>query len=95
MRASAPTGLPCEVDVGMDQELLGQLDDGAIRATHVLARSALGSQARDDLDDEVDLVRQKRIQVDERLGGEFGQLDVGRETRVVSQAAPVLREELA
>ena len=41
----------------MDEELLGELDDGAVGAADVLACTALGAQARHDLDDEVDLVR--------------------------------------
>ena len=52
---------------GIDQELLRELDDGAVGAADVLARAALRAQARDDLDDEVDLVRQQRVEVDEAL----------------------------
>ena len=54
-----------EVHGRVDQELLRELDDGAVRAADVLARAPLRAQARDDLDDEVDLVREQRIEVDE------------------------------
>jgi hypothetical protein len=54
-----------EVHRRVDEELLRELDDGAVRAADVLAGAALRAQARDDLDDEVDLVRQQRVEVDE------------------------------
>ena len=60
----------------------------------MLARAALRAQARDDLDDEVDLVRQQRVEVDEALARELRQLDVGGEPRVLGEAAAVLVEEL-
>ena len=44
-------------DGRVDEQLLRELDDRAVRAADVLARAALRAQARDDLDDEVDLVR--------------------------------------
>ena len=83
-----------EVDVRVDQELLRQLDDRAIRAADVLARAARRPQARDDIDDEVDLVREQRIQVDERLGRKLGEADVGGQLRGVREPATVLREQL-
>ncbi len=49
-----------EVDGGVDEQLLRELDDGAVGAADVLARAALGAEPRDDLDDEVDLVGQQR-----------------------------------
>ena len=57
----------------MDEELLGELDDGAVGAADVLAGAALRAEAGDDLDDEVDLVREQRVEVDERLALELGQ----------------------
>ena len=84
-----------EIDVRVNEKLLGELDDGAIGAANVLARSALRPQPRDRLDDEVDLVGHQRIEIDEALRRQLGQLDVGREPRVVGEAAEVLGEELA
>ena len=46
-----------EVDSRVDEQLLRELDDGAVGAADVLARAALRAKAGDDLDDEVDLVR--------------------------------------
>ena len=39
-------GLVGEVDSRVDQHLLGELDDRAVGAADVLARAALGAQAR-------------------------------------------------
>ena len=55
----------------------------------------LRPQARGHLDDEVDLVGHQRIEVDEALRRQLGQLDVGREPGAVGEAAAVLGEELA
>ena len=60
----------------------------------MLARAALRAQARDDLDDQVDLVRQQRIEVDEAVARQLGQLDVGGEPGVLGEPAAVLVEEL-
>ena len=60
----------------------------------MLARAALRAQAGDDLDDEVDLVRQQRVEVDEAVAGQLGQLDVGGEPRVLGEPPAVLVEEL-
>ena len=79
----------------MDQELLGQLDDGAVGAADMLAGTALGAQTRDDLDDEVNLVGQQGVEVDECLGGQLRQLDVGGETGVVGEPGAMLGEALA
>lgn len=54
-----PARLLSEVHGGVDEELLGQLEDRAVRATNVLARTSLRAEARDDLDEEVDLVGQE------------------------------------
>ena len=61
----------------------------------MLARAALRAQAGDDLDDEVDLVGQQRVEVDEAVASQLGQLDVGGEPRVLREPAAVLVEELA
>ena len=84
-----------EVHGGVDEELLCKLDDRAVRATNVLGRTSLRAEARDDLNDEVDLVGQERVQVDEAVARQFGQLDVGREPRVLGQAASMLIVERA
>ena len=60
----------------------------------MLARAALCAEARDHLDDEVDLVRQQRIEVDEAVASEFGQLDVRGQASVLHEPAAVLVEEL-
>ena len=69
MRARVPTGCAGQVHVRVDEELLGELDDRAVGAADVLAGAALRPQAGDDLDDQVDLVGQQRVEVDEALGG--------------------------
>ena len=61
----------------------------------MLARAALRAKTRDDLDDEVDLVRQQRVQVDEAVARQLGQLDVGGEPGVLGEAAAMFVEELA
>ena len=88
-------GRRCEIDIRVDEELLSELDDGAIGTADVFARTALRPQPRDHLDDEVDLVGHQRIEVDEVLCRQLGQLDVGREPGVVGEAAAVLGEDLA
>ena len=88
-------GLVREVHGRVDEELLSELDDGAVGAADVLASAALRAQARDDLDDEVNLVGQQRIEVDEAVARQFGQLDVGGEPGVLGEAAAVLFEQLA
>src|SRR6185437_15197078 len=65
-----------EVNSRVDQQLLCQLDDGPVSATDVPTRAALRAKTGHDLDDEVDLVRQQRVQVDEAFTGEFGQPDI-------------------
>ena len=84
-----------QVHGGVDEQLLRKLDDGSVRAADVLARAALCAQARDHLDDEVDLVRQQRIEVDEAVASELGQLDVRGEASVLHEPAAVLVEELS
>src|SRR5436190_900118 len=57
----------CDPHIRVDQELLGELDDRSVRAADVRADAALRSKARHDADDEIDLVREQRIEVDELL----------------------------
>src|SRR5579884_1161833 len=78
----------------MDQELLRELDDRAIRAAYMSARAASRPQARDHIDDQVDLVGQQRVEVHERLGRKLRQADVGGQLRGVREAATVLGEQL-
>ena len=82
MRASCADRLIGEIDRRVDQELLGELDDRPVGAADMLAGASLGPQAGDDLDDEVDLVGEQRIEVDEPLGGQLGEADVGGQVRV-------------
>ena len=72
---------------------MGQLDDGPVGPADVLARAALGAQARDHLDDEVDLVGQQGVQVHEGIAAQRGQFDVGGEMRVVGQTPTVAVEQ--
>ena len=58
---------------GIDKKLLGELDDRAVGAADMLAGAALRPEARNDLDDQVDLVRQQRVEIDEGLSVELGQ----------------------
>ncbi len=61
----------------------------------MLARAALRAKPRDDLDDQIDLIGQQRIEIDEAVTGQLWQLDVGGETRVLREPASVLVEELS
>src|SRR5581483_6661754 len=79
----------------IDQQLLGNLDDGPIGTADVLHGPALRAQARDNLNDQVDLVRQQWVEVDERFGGQRRQGDIGCEAGVVSQPTPVPLEKVA
>ena len=81
--------------IGVNQQLLGELDDGAVGAADVLAGTALGAQAGDDLDDQIDLVREQRVEIDEGLGGQLQEPDIGRHAGVVGQPPAVLGEPLA
>ena len=92
MRGELADWLIGEVDRRVDQELLGELDDRPVGPADVLAGAALRPQAGDDLDDEVDLVGQQRVQVDESLGGQLGEADVGSQVRAAREAASVLLE---
>ena len=49
-----------EIDVRVNKKLLGKLNDGSVGAADVLGCAALGAESRDNLDDEVDLIRQQR-----------------------------------
>ena len=84
-----------ERDIRVDQELLGELDDGAVRPAHMPAGPTLGTKPRDHLDDQVDLIGKQRVEIDEGLGGELRQLDVRGEPRVVGEPPAVLGEEPA
>jgi hypothetical protein len=79
----------------IDQQLLRQLDDGAVGAADVLAGSALHPETRNDVDDEFDLVRQERIKIDEALPGQGGERDVSGDARVEIKPRPVVVVELA
>ena len=79
----------------MDEQLLGELDDGPVGAADVFARAALNAEAGDDLNDEIDLVRQQWIEIDERLARHLGELDVGSEPGVLGEACAVLVEAAA
>ena len=62
-----------QVDVGMYQELLRELDDRAVGPADMPAGAALGPQAGHHVDDQVDLVRQQGVQVDEASAGQLGE----------------------
>src|SRR5260370_1839635 len=84
-----------EPDSRIYEELLREFDDGAVCATDVFARATLRTEPGDHLDDEVDLVGQQRVQVDEAVARELGQLDLRGEARVLGQAPSVLVENFA
>jgi hypothetical protein len=73
---------------------LCEFDDRAVRATDVLASATLRTQTRDHLDDQVDLVRQQRIEIDKAVTGKLGQLDVDSEPRVFREPASVHVKEV-
>ena len=77
-----------EVDRRVDEDLLGELDNRPVRPAHMLADPTLGPQAGDDLDDEVDLVGQERVEVDEPLGGQLGEADVGGQVARCRRVVP-------
>src|SRR5712691_9471700 len=89
-----PERLGGEMDIGMDEELLREFDDGTIGTAYVLARPALSAQARDDLNNEINLIGQQWIEIDEGGGRELRERNIGREPCMVRQAAAVLREEV-
>ena len=92
-RGEAADRLRGETGVGPDEELLGELDDGRVGPADVFGRAALGAEARDNADDEVDVVREERVELDEPLGGELGEPDVGRELGVLGEPAVVVGVE--
>jgi hypothetical protein len=51
----------------VDEELLGELDDGAVGPADMMAGATLRAQTRDDVDDQIDLVRKQWIEGDEIL----------------------------
>src|ERR1039457_1014264 len=57
------------------------------------ARAALRAKTGDDLDYEVDLIRQQRIQVDEAVTVQLRQPDIGRDPRVLDEAPAGFVEE--
>src|SRR5258708_7392739 len=57
--------------------------------------SALRAKAGDHLDDQVDLIRQQRVEIDKAVTGKLGQLDVGSEPRVFRESASVRVKEVA
>src|SRR5690606_35950646 len=82
-----------ELHTFMNQELLRELDDGAVRATYVLRRPALRAKPRDDLNDQIDLIRKQWIELLEALSGKLRQVDVCGEVCVRREAAAVLTVE--
>jgi hypothetical protein len=85
-RAERRTG---EIDRGIDQELLGQFNDRAVGSADMSARTPLRSQPGDDLDDEIDLIRQQRIEIYKSVAANLWEPDVRSHARVVDQPAPV------
>ena len=83
-----------KVHGGVDQQLLCKLDDSAVRSTDMPARAALRAKARDHLDDQVELIRQQRTEIDKDVMGKLGQLDVDSETRVFREPASVHVKEV-
>ena len=59
-----------ETDRGVGDELLGVLDDRAVRATHGLRCAALRSAGRDGVDEHLQLVGHQRVEADEVVFGE-------------------------
>ena len=84
-----------EVDGRVDEELLCKLDDGTVRPADVPARAAVRAQAGDDLDDEVDLIREQRIEVTEALARQLWKPNLGSESGVFGKAATVLVIQLS
>ena len=66
-----------------------------VGAADVLVGAALGPEARDDLDDQVDVVRKQRVEVDERHRVELPEADIGGQPGVVCEPTAVLGEEKA
>ena len=56
-----------KVSIWMDQELLRQFDDRTVGASDMLAGAALHAQARDHLDNDVNLIGQQRIEIDKTV----------------------------
>jgi hypothetical protein len=83
-----------QVNVRMDEKLLRQFDDGTICAAHVLASAACCAGTRDYIDNEVDLIGQKGIEIDERRGRQLRQFDVSGKTRMIGKSTAVLGEDL-
>src|SRR4051794_37345603 len=74
----------------MDEKLLCKLDNRAVGTADMLARSSLGAEPGDDLDDQVNLVGQERIEVDERLALQRGQGDVCAKSCMCGELPTVL-----
>src|SRR5260221_2996663 len=66
-----------KIDGGVDEQLLGQLDDGAVRAAHVFARAALCPKPRNDLDDQINLIWQQRVEIYETVKRELLPIYIG------------------
>jgi len=84
-----------ESNVPMNEQLLGELDDGAVGAADVATCAALGAQARNDVDDQLNLVRQERVKGDEGISSEVGQAVIGADGGALGQASTVGFELLA
>jgi hypothetical protein len=67
-----------EVYCRIDKQLLRQLDDRAVCATDMPAGAALRPEPLYNLNYQVDLIRQKGVEIDEAVASKIGQLDVGR-----------------
>src|SRR5690606_39000979 len=83
-----------EVDPGIDDDLLGELDKGAVAAAHVAASAALSTQAGDDLDNKVNLVRKERIELYKLFLGELGTATGPMKTGVHPKGTLVLPVEV-
>src|SRR5437016_14309584 len=83
-----------EIDGWVNQELLCQLDNGAIRPADMFTGAARSPETRNDLDDEIDLVRQQRIEIDEPVASQFREANVGGQPYVLGESATVVVKQL-
>src|SRR5690606_37655804 len=73
---------------------LGELDKGAVAAAHVAASAALSTQAGDDLDNKVNLVRKERIELYKLFLGKLGTATGPMKTGVHPKGTLVLPVEV-
>ena len=90
---SAPTSSPARPTARVRDELLGVLDDRAVRAAHRLRRAALGAPGRHGVDQHLELVGHQRVEADEVLFGER-LVAVGLERDRRRELVPVRVEQL-